>query len=326
MNEIRPTTMKYESDNVISDYINVYNNIFPVKLEIEYVELCYLVNSYIVTCNRLHRANNESAKSTLANTKLLDELESIDEDMSSIIPRINELSGSISKNTEIDIINELNDLTRRLSIIAHRKKTLTSQTDKNYQSYYSKEEDISILRAKLAETVLKIKTQLHNISMLDVDGKKRIDCLEVKQSHLDMIDSFAILSADKEALKDRLNRYLEFRVLLFKKVEEFASELVPAYGKHQIFDGGYDDVTPAFFALAGNDITETVITPYFSAEYAEEKDMYRFINGYFKTGECNLELGDELLLGHGQWALKEAILSIVNHQRVKENENSGLKK
>lgn len=321
MNEIRPTTMKYEYNNAIGDYVRIYNNIFPIKLEIEYVELAYLVNSYIATCNRLRRANDKSAASALANTKPIEELDSIDQDMNAIIPRINELSGSISKNTKIDIINELNDLTRRLSIVAHRKATLTRQIDSNNQSYYEQEENIGLIRAKLADIVLSIKEQLKNISMLDIDGKKRIDSLEVKPTHLDMVDSFSMLSADKDALKDRLGKYLEFRVLLFKKIEEFARDIVPAYGKHEIFDGEYDDVTPAFFALAGNDITETVITPYFSVDYAEEKDMYRFINGYFKTGQCDIELGKELLNGTGSWALKQAILDIVNHNKKLSNDN-----
>lgn len=326
MSEIRTTTMKSENDNIICDFVRIYNNIFPLKLESEYINLSYLVNSYIVLCNRLTKANDASAKSTTSNTKLLEELESIDQDLSTIVPKLNEFAGSISKESASKDVQELYELARRMSIITRRRETLNSQVDSNNQTYYTQENDISVIRAELANIVLQIKEQLRSISMLDIDGKKRIDCLEVKTSHLEVIDRWEMLEDDKEALKDRLQRYFDFRVILFKQIESFAQELVPAYGQRQIYNGEYDDVIPAFFALAGIDITQDMIGLYFSTTYADEKEAYQFITDYFKTGICNVELGMNLLKGRLSWALKESILDITNHAKVKNIENRGPKK
>lgn len=322
MNEIRTTTMKENNDNIICDFISIYNNIFPLKLESAYITLCYLVNSYIVLCNRLTKANSASAKSSTSNTKLYEEIDSIDSDLDIMLPKINELGGSINKNSSIEDISKLYELVNRLSIISRRKEKLSVDVNTNNQEYYKQEDDIALIRAKLADIVLQIKDQLRTISMLDINGKKRIDCLMVKPEHLDIIDRWEMLDEDKNALKDRLNKYFEFRVILFKKIESFAQELVPAYGQRQIYNGEYDDVIPAFFALAGIDITETFIGPYYSTTYVDEQDMYNFIIDYYKNGNCDIELGRTMMCYRLSWAAKQAILDITNHAATLNEEVS----
>ncbi len=318
MAQIKTTTLDFESDNLISDFVNIYNTIFPLKLESEYITLGYLVNSYIVLCNKITKVDMLSKKSTSGNTKIYPELESIAQDLDEMLPRIKEMSGSISQESTSDEISDLYGLVSRLSVLTRRKENLREQVSSNNEAYYKQESDISLLRTQLSDIVLQIKEQLKSISMLNINDQRRIDTLEVKPHHLAIIDKWSILDTDKEALKDRLKGYLDFRVVLFKCIEDFAYELVPAYGKRQIYNGEYNNVIPAFFALAGLDITQDLIGPFFSTRYADEQEMYQFINGYYKTGVCDVEAGRRLMNYSFSWALKESINDILNHVNKEE--------
>lgn len=211
-------------------FVSVFNQVFPLELEEQYVALTNLILDYCVTCRTLREQDEQLYFHALGLQNVYKSLEGL-EAKEPIQMRLYEaVVGALNENQTPDAYKKVNDAKEMLENRRAVKAVIDILNGKRYKC----EEIIAVEREKLTSIILKMSLALQTIASFSVNGQRGIDRLHMEQEQLSVIDNLAISPLEKETLKRELISYFNMRCIAFKYVHELAEKIVLSYSKREV--------------------------------------------------------------------------------------------
>lgn len=294
-----------ESQNFI-DFIEIFNIVFPLKVENEYVRLANLTIEYISKCMELEKCQNDiDNKSQYLNSKynILINLESkvslLDQELRNIVANFENNKSSVEYEKIASIASQAQK-------IFEDKETFQAviEQDRNIHT------DYLVLASSLGsdiETIInRIALALQSIKMLDMDENKKIDQLQVTERQYSLIDQLNVEDNKKVYLKKYLKSYFEVKKQSFKIVEDIAIKLVETYKNRKLLDDisetDFRYVTYALTNLSNMNIDSIPDSNYSKEEFNNQIILLDFITNCLiekdVDSKCFQEIINKISLGN----------------------------
>lgn len=279
-------------------FINTFNKIFPLKIEDSYVRLANLVMDYEYLCDSLASSSAKveySSKQMYRPVALASEKVKINEDLHGYLAKSDTLS-----EEDYQTISRLALKGKEISyILTAAENRVKEATD----TYFGMSQEANNLRRFILAKIEEIVEELKAIGQLDQNGKKRIDNLEIRESHFALIGSLMGNEEGRIVIKRFLESYFNLRVAAFKVIEGFALKIVNCYQNRQLLDGFSDkelsDKKLAIFALTSVNVNHINMNdcknPLCMEKYNVASDIMDIMANYFVSKEFDMEKSLKLL-------------------------------
>lgn len=301
LSDIQSTKIEYVypwEGNVKNTFVSAYNQAFPLKVEELYVTLTNLIFDYCATCGTLKAQDKQLYVHAINLQCVYNTLDSL-EAAESVQSRLQDAEKSFDDNPTPEALKKVNDAKEMLE----KRSTANEQIASLNAMRYNCEETIAVERGELERIIAEISIALQAIAALNIDGKRRIDGLHIKQNHLSAIDNLAISPLEKDALKREFVSYFNMRCTAFKYVEELAEKILASYSKREVLNGlasVFGDKLDKDFEIYRIALQTLYVYPNCIHTFGvacdlicEEKnancDMIDIITGYLKDGTFNQE-------------------------------------
>lgn len=224
--KVKRTDTNYTVSPNSYEFIKIYNRIFPLIIETEYVDLTNLLQDYISLCTDLATSHQKVDKIVRVSTAHLEERKSkVDETLRQVLELLNHNASEIDYNYLANLALEGANLSNKIS-------TINRQEEKS--TYFNESANANDLRRLIASAIAEIKSTMSKIQSLDNNNQKRIDNLEIREDHLALIDALYITPQEKAVLKKLLISYFKLRVASFRIIESTAANFVLAYHNNRL--------------------------------------------------------------------------------------------
>lgn len=227
------SSTNYDGDNQSAEYdgkllkfFEILRMVLPQKVEEAYVNLSKSVEEYFNTKN--HSTFNDLTKQDI-NTEIDRSLTSLirlkdeEKELKELLSEINE---AITKGTSNAVYHQLVTVSEKLLENKTKIENIEKKINQNEVEYDKRKDQSSELEGSVSSSIDSLSSSLQNISDLDIDGKKRLDGIEITKKHLDMIDSMEAKPEEKEMFKALLSSYVNMRLECFRNIENTANAVL----------------------------------------------------------------------------------------------------
>lgn len=269
----------YNEPQSFIDFIDIYNIVFPLNVENEYVKLANLTIKYISKCIELEKCQNSiDDKSNCLNNEY-SILKNLDNKVNALDQELSNILSNLENNKSSMKYEKIAQLANHIKTLLQEKEDFQPivECDKRIHT------DLLILASSLGSDIdsiiNKIVNILQTIKTLDIDGNEKIDQLQIIETKYNLIDQLNVKDNKKICLKQFLKAYFEVRKQSFKIVEDVAIQFVSMYKERKLLDAISENdlryITYALTVLINININSI---PYSSCSKEELNNRVIFLN------------------------------------------------
>lgn len=262
MDTINNTILSYSEHSVGSEKLSeIIKSIFPEKYEEKYSKLVNLIIDYQDTVRKIENGNYSNNKTSVSVEKTSEEVEKIKNEIKELDIIVLNIDKQIA-NIPIDepshlremLMDQLISINKTRMNLQSKISSITIKNQKGIDDISSNNYDLSKLEIKLKEIVEEIENALKEIQEISINGKDRLDNINVKESHLNEIDevlnsydTYKSLDVDdfkKEstALKYFVLQTIKMRKEMYKFGEKLGTKIVDKYKEREIVPSNDQDM------------------------------------------------------------------------------------
>lgn len=220
----------------LDEIFKVYSMVMPPELERKYVDLTNAVVYYWSDVTGLSSKNAQIYRSANKLKLSRDRLEILEVQEKEMLAEFSKIYSEVVSTHSTESYKKLEKFSRKMFDFGVIRDAEKKKLEDKEKEYLESSNYISEKREGISELVSRISSLLESISKMDIDGKKRLDGIEVRSKHLEMLDKVDVRDEMKSCIKRALSSYVEMRKEIFRYVEALASIIPQKYNNRELVD------------------------------------------------------------------------------------------